>query len=920
MHWGCLALCLAAAGAAAQTVTPEEEYAKRIRASQTVEPLKDDVFGDKINFYNGATEFSVVDVSLPGNSELPVEVRRQLPIEDWRTFQGALKSFGDWSLDVPYIDGVFATSQGWKVISANGYDRCSARAIPDTSTDGSSPGQYSDQVWDGYALNLPGRGRQELLINDQPALPGPASGGPYYWTTSDHHRIACLPSVENLAGEGFLVLAPDGTRYTMNYAITKAAGAVTDISRVDTKYHGGSTFHATIPRSRIYMMATKVEDRFGNTVNYHYVGDELRQITASDGRAITLDWLEGKITSVTSAAGTWSYGYRNEAIANYHAEQALAHVHRPDGSRWSYSLSGELRPGTVFREDGPRPTSMCQYDLDRAPGSDFYYTIGAPSGASATYRFYYTRHWRTHIPTTCQESFGGPRYPDVFGVFYQWSLQSKQVTGPGLEAQTWTYGYETVEPTMYYRAPWPEPIWSSTTTYIPGGTCATCPVSKTTTVVGPTHTTLYEFGAQYGRNEGRLLSTTTASPDGTQVLHTVSHEYLPDAEIGTQPFPDNVGRSLLPIWENPMTARTRPLRRTTTTQDGVDAARLVNAFDVFARPLTETKSNALFSRTDMTEYHDDLALWVLGQTRRTTTDGIETARTVFDAKALPAEIYEFGDRKQSLTYHVDGTLATLKDGNNHVTTLVDWKRGIPRTIRFPATPEAPSGSTRTAAVNDAGWIDRVTDENGYSTAYGYDLMGRISRVTQPVGDDIPWNDTTQDFRRVDSAEYGIPAGHWRQTIATGDGRKETYYDALWRPVVVREYDIGNVSGTQRFNVFAYDAAGRPTFASYPLASLGAVGEATRGTRTAYDALGRTVRVEQDSELGVPLVTETEYPAGGKTRMTNPRREQTTTSYLFYDQPGYDWPLRIEHPEGVVTEITRDVFGAPTSVTRSDADG
>lgn len=283
MGWGCVLLGVWSGVAMAQATTAEEEYSKRIRAATTVEPLTHESFGAQVNLYNGSTEFSVVDVSLPGNDALSVEVRRHLPLEDKSTFKGSLGGFGDWSLDLPYVHGVFAEDKGWKTVSGDGYSRCSVPAMPDTSRTGTPSAAYSSLVWDGYQLNMPGSGSQELLVSTVSATPSPSVGGPYPWLTKDHYRVSCLPTARNYPGEAFVVLSPNGIRYTLDHAIVRAATSISDVSRADTKYASGY-IPLVIPRSHIYFVATKAEDRFGNTVEYHYVQDELRQITSSDGR------------------------------------------------------------------------------------------------------------------------------------------------------------------------------------------------------------------------------------------------------------------------------------------------------------------------------------------------------------------------------------------------------------------------------------------------------------------------------------------------------------------------------------------------------------------------------------------------------------------------------------------------------------
>src|SRR5690606_17784751 len=142
-----------------------------------------------------------------------------------------------------------------------------------------------------------------------------------------------------------------------------------------------------------------------------------------------------------------------------------------------------------------------------------------------------------------------------------------------------------------------------------------------------------------------------------------------------------------------------------------------------------------------------------------------------------------------------------------------------------------------------------------------------------------------------------------------------YMDALWRPVLVREYDTANASGTQRFTRQAFDQAGRVSFASYPSTSSAPA----TGTWTEYDALNRPTSVSQDSEIGL-LTTTTTYLPGFQARVTSPKGYQTITSYRAWDEPTTDYPVAITHPGGAFTDIARDIFGKPTALTRRDSSG
>ena len=245
----------------------------------------------------------------------------------------------------------------------------------------------------------------------------------------------------------------------------------------------------------------------------------------------------------------------------------------------------------------------------------------------------------------------------------------------------------------------------------------------------------------------------------------------------------------------------------------------------------------------------------------------------------------------------------------HTTTLASWYRGIPQSITYP------DSTSQSAAVNASGWITSVTDENGFSTGYGYDAVGRLTSITYPTGDSTAWNTTTQAFAQVASAEYGIPAGHWRQTVSTGNGRKITYFDGLWRPLLVQEYDTANVAGTTRFQrfVYGYDGYGTLDFASYP----GTTDALATGTWTSTDPIGRPRGQARHSELGV-LTTYIEYLPGFLTRVTQPGGQQTVTGFQAWDTPTSDYPVAIQQPEGVYTDITRDSLGKPTALTQRNA--
>ncbi len=355
-----------------------------------------------------------------------------------------------------------------------------------------------------------------------------------------------------------------------------------------------------------------------------------------------------------------------------------------------------------------------------------------------------------------------------------------------------------------------------------------------------------------------------------------------------------------------------------------------------------------YSRTEVITYADNTSKWVLGQVASvtctaslpasTTCDGDVVSQTAYDsAYALPTQTKAFGKILQTVAYDTAstvaggqrGTLKTVKDGNDNVTTYTNWNRGIPQTITFPATADQPVPVTKKAVVNDVGWITSVNDENNNKTCYDYDVMGRLSGITWPseavanTCNTSKWAKTVQSFVRVTSAEYGLPAGHWKRTVSTGNGRQVTYYDALWRPLVEERFDNANASATRSVEVKRYDTVGRLAFQSYPMASLISYASTTlKGSKTTYDALDRATKVEQDSELGV-LTTATAYlsnAAGPYTQSTDPRGAHIQTWYQAYDQPSYDTPIKVVAPSGITQTITRDPHGSPLTITQSGTYG
>lgn len=355
------------------------------------------------------------------------------------------------------------------------------------------------------------------------------------------------------------------------------------------------------------------------------------------------------------------------------------------------------------------------------------------------------------------------------------------------------------------------------------------------------------------------------------------------------------------------------------------------------------KAPPLHSRTDELDYHDNLAIWVLGQQSSSTNidTGLVESRTDYDVvTALPTRTFAFGKLQRAFTYDTSssvtsgqrGTLKTVSDGRdtstyNTTVILSDWMRGTPQKITYPATPDQANAS-KTASIDIVGQISSVTDENGLTTCYGYDGIGRLKSITYPseaslgACDTSEWNQTLRSFSYV-AGVFGLP-NHWRMWERTGSGYKLTHFDPLLRPVIEEAYVSTNVANTRSITVKRYDQSGRIAFQSYPRASLSDYADTSlTGVHTTYDSLGRVLTVAQDNEIDAtqPLITATDYLSndeGPYTRLTSPNGFQTRAWHQAFDEPSTSRPVEIRAPEGTYTTIARDPFGKPRSITRHNA--
>lgn len=588
-----------------QDVTIPQEYGKVIKSAEVVGSLGVDLFGDATNLFTGTTEFRITDVSLQGNNTLQVAVGRRYLVQDKTGVYGGVgivippRPFGDWELDIPHLEGVFARQTGWVSSNNTGTQRCSVANIdvaePPYATGGQGGTFAGGEYWHGNNLYVPGIGTQEMMVVTSENPNKPSSGGPFYWVTQNQWYFSCLPTTaanNGVAGEGFLAIAPNGTKYWFNWIvsrptpqITKAVGtppidpqsvsAVPNIEQVAPGLITPMAFSSVfLRRVEVSIYPTRVEDKFGNYVTYVYDAtspQRLTNISSSDGRTIALTYdPNGHVQTMVSGTRTWTYTYSGEVMTS---------ATLPDQSKWVYTL-GSLASVHAVQQDYTEPDYTCSRPPSKPVQSTYTGSITHPSGAVGTFSFKPLVHGRSYVDRACLwvAVDGGVQTYAFSPILYDAiSIVEKRIEGPGIPTPlTWLFSYSL-----------PSGSWAVD---CPG---STCPSTKMVEVSGPNSGWMrYTFSNRFRQGEGKLVRTDIGTKAGTgtpTILRTDTQSY--SFTTTGQPYPAHIGLS--PYTRGDRTSETyAPLLQETKTQQSRVFSTTVNSYDAFARPVNVTRSSA----------------------------------------------------------------------------------------------------------------------------------------------------------------------------------------------------------------------------------------------------------------------------------------------------------------------------------------
>jgi RHS repeat-associated protein len=834
-----------------------------------LQPLGNNLMGDSVELDRGTLAVTHTDVSLRGNSSLPVSFGRRYAVDGIDYMNNVL---GGWNLDVPYLTARYVRSSPWP------NERCTQTPRPG----GFARPQDIDSFWSGVKVTVPGDGPRVLLFAPTggtgvfgPSLPR--------YTTENHWRFTCLPTIQNATGEGFLGISPAGFKYRFDHLAKSDAGPVQILQfniTIDSERKRTVGYRLeTYDTDHFTIYATRVEDPSGNWVNYNYTDGRLTSIESNDGRRIdvTYEADNRRIASVRVNERTWTYGY----VANNNVHKTLTRVTLPDATAWEFNLPFQ---------DKDHVALPCELE-ERNPGPSTGFTehtIRHPNGTLATYRLTVISNGKTSVPATFNE-FRDANDSVVCNDYtvtpfsLSTAVTRRTLVVPAGGTYAWTYAYD--EDMGFFGAP-PDPakLHKKRAVTDPNG-------NVTSVFINRTHGSAFETETMREERFDRARNATLE-------VRTFDYYLAPSMGSGPVFFEE----------QKPPTSQ-RPLRKV-TIERGADRYTTEYFYDFsFTSPtysynkptrILASSNVSQGTRETLLTYSHRKDVWAVALPASVTRNGVVFESHGYDALGRQTSKSGVGQPPLTHSYKDEpagrGVLDWSEDALKRRTTFSDYKRGQPRNT------DHPDGTSTSVEIDDHGQITEATDERGHTTTYAYDSMGRMTRMVPPQGDRVA-PATTIDHPVVD--------GLRRKVVTRGPQVTTTFYDGLNRPVLVQEAATG---ATTIWTRTAYDGVGQETFASFPSFSL----ETIAGETMSYDALGRVL---SERENVAPFATTTyRYLDRNRQETTDPDGNVMTTAHSGYGDPEDGDVVRIEQPLDVTTELTRDLNGYLLAVRQSGSHG
>lgn len=883
-----------------------------------VDAHSSNLMGDKLDKRNGSLIFENIDIDIPGNSELEVQLRRRVNTvfsgrqQHSEEFQHRFKNAGlssfifDYGLvyfEIPKITMpnpvILAGWDAKKWLTEN--DHCTHEWFTEDEGGSGLP---------EYTLVVPEKANDKILRNIG-SLPGSDSK----FTTKKGWKINCT---EN---EGFEVISTEGVKYIFE----------------EFQFLWDPVSHLVEPSgsisSRSYefnIYVTRVEDRFGNWVKYNYDGGVLKEIVSNDGRRISISKTsDGAI--VTANGKVWKY------------EKHGTKIIRPDGKVWEFNW---------FKNQN----DIVPLDLDKGIGIKRYSTPGTSFGlwegnTSECALSSYSNYIEVKHPDGAVgkfligESIQGDtnvghklEYKDYEYVpprcVSQPSLISKTIKYTKKESYTWHYEYSN-NWGRYYR----DVINNAGMTfnmnddqqsidlpehyYLPSGLSRTH--IKTIKTKKPDNSYVIEYIDRNMRSKTyeKIMASAFFDSKG-KLLKEEKYEYDVGPPFGVE-FA-NVGYTFSQLVKFQKNFALKSKKETTFDSNGnIDAVYTqsydnMNEYNLYTE-LHEYNSINENERFYKYTYVSDTENWVLNKLSSVKvsangSDYTEVERTIFHGKSgaykgLPSCRYVHGQLISCIHSYWTGNDYAGKprkiiEDVNHQRWIEysNYKRGIPQVIKKPSQANS-NPITAYISVDNNGWIESHTDFEGNCTKYSYNPMGLKTLIDYCSG---VWDDINIEYGISNGSEglKYIDSGMFKQIVSQGNYRKTTYFDSMLRPRLVKEWDSNKEDETVRYTRIGFNFENKPQYESKPHATS----NTPYGITSFYDALGRIQSVNDNTLDGRIEYT---YLDNNQIKHKDNKGNVTITSYLAYGTPDKTHITKIESPEGLETEFKYNLFNNVTQI-------
>ncbi|PCK29652.1 hypothetical protein, partial [Pseudoalteromonas piscicida] len=908
-------------------------YRELFNLDHSVQPYTIDDLGEEFSPATGSVTFRQTDISIPGNSSLPVNLTRVFVGSD--SFDSNTRDFGTWGIDIPHVRANMISLKDEKSFKGSwGTGKACSGKLGDVGefTDKNRNPYYDQNLqiekgqsfWNGDNIYIPNQGSAKIINK---------SGTNGVKTTNQQWKIECTFAPGGY--EGFKITTLDGTIYTFNQ-LKVVKGKILKLvekrasSKKDSPHF--ETYHA-------FLLATKVEDKFGNTVEYKYDSQgKLISIEGNEGkssvssRKITLTYYSSgpfkNLVATASANGkTWNYSYAQQGGLSYVLNEqinALSKVTLPDNRNWSFKHPKTtdwikaylgLHTFTVPSEERNLNWKVCEYFTVKGTLID----IEHPSGFKATYSYKNRSFNRANVELRILKPDFDTQWDSVLieaqTCSLAYALDNKTVTYSDNESYTWNYRYINAsgyfhndkKPSESRRAGWK---------------FGTLPYGlkpydlKTTVVTTPGgEKVAHHHSAKWGWTENLPILIDYLGKDGT----------LPPLRrvISTNDKSTLRGNSLV---KNDFTSGffMRPKSQVTidTFEDGSkDNFEFTHlTFNEYDAPTKTQESGPSGSKFVKRTYKHDVAHHAFNllesvsissndetykKTQEVNYGDFTAADNSYRNLKLVKEIYDNGRLTETFKkYTNEGNVAEIEFNQNlwpkssnekRYFKRSDFKRGIARKVTIPSRFSATGAIHAAIEVNDDGLVTKQTDFSGVSTSLSYDSVGRILSIDlENDSADKSWLDTRFVWDDVNNTRT-IKRCTLNQDNQCNEARPlvETIetYDSLLRLTQTKTIDNtinADAKSRVRYQNFEYDYKNRQTLVSF----VSTDSTELNGTSTTYDALGRTKTVSV-SGLGA---TKHAYLASNKIKVTDPLKNVTTTTYQAFGAPEYKIATFIDSPE------------------------